>query len=325
MPGGLQIRTHGMDFRTMRIVIIGAGAMGSIFGAMLSASSEVVLIDLMASHIGAIAENGLTVERVDGSREIFRLDGTTDPDTLGPDFDLAIIFTKSPDTRNAVLTAKALLKPSGMALTLQNGLGNLDDIVRVLGPARALVGVTSHGGTMIGPGHVRHAGEGPTDIAGASPETPGIDAVVSAFRAAGIGTTRTDNPDTLIWGKLIINVGINALAAILRVPNGVLAATPPCEPLMAQAVAEAVTVAGRLGITLPYDAPLAHVKEVCRKTAKNRASMLQDILRGARTEVGVINRAIVDKGAEVGVATPCNRFLSEMIEALEATSAHRIE
>lgn len=309
----------------MRIAIIGAGAMGSIFGAMLSTASDVVLVDPLKRHINTIVENGLTVELTDGTREIFRLNGTTDPATLAPDFDLAVIFTKSPDTRDAVLTAKSLLKPSGMALTLQNGLGNLDEIVRVLGPARALVGVTSHGGTMIGPGHVRHAGEGPTYVAGASPETRGIKAVVSAFRAAGIDTDPTDDPDTLVWGKLVINVGINALAAILRVPNGVLAAAPACEALMGQAVSEAVAVAKRLNITLPYGTPLTHVKEVCRKTAENRASMLQDILRGARTEVGVINRAIVDKGAALGVATPCNRFLSEMIEALEATANHRVK
>ncbi|WP_373500606.1 ketopantoate reductase family protein [Desulfococcus sp.] len=309
----------------MRIVIIGAGAMGSIFGAMLSSTSDVVLVDPLERHIAAIAENGLTVEGAGGTREIFRLHGTTDPDTLAPDFDLAVVFTKSPDTRDAVAEAKSLLKPAGMALTLQNGLGNLDEIVRVLGPARALVGVTSHGGTMIGPGHVRHAGKGPTFIAGASPETRGVAEVVAAFRDAGIDTARTEDPDTLIWGKLVINVGINSLAAILRVPNGVLAATPACEILMAQAVAEAVAVAERLKIALPYGDPLAHVKEVCRKTAENRASMLQDILRGARTEVGVINGAIVDKGAALGVATPCNQFLSEMIAALEATADHRIE
>lgn len=309
----------------MRIAIIGAGAMGSIFGAMLSASSDVVLVDPLEKHIRAIEETGLTVEQTRGRREIFHLHGTTEPATLAPDFDLTVIFTKSPDTRNAVLTAKSLLKPSGVALTLQNGLGNLDDIVRVLGPESALVGVTSHGGTMIGPGHVRHAGEGPTYVAGASSETRNVDAVVAAFQAAGIDTACTDNPDTLIWGKLVINVGINALAAILRVPNGVLAITPQCERLMAQAVAEAMAVADRLNITLPYENPLAHVKEVCRKTGENRASMLQDIQRGARTEVGVINRAIVEKGEALSVATPCNRFLSEMIEALEATAARRIE
>ncbi|AOY59865.1 MULTISPECIES: ketopantoate reductase family protein [Desulfococcus] len=309
----------------MRIVIIGAGAMGSIFGAMLSSTSDVVLLDLLENHINTITETGLTIERTDGSRRIFRLHGTTDPATLAPTFDLAVIFTKSFDTPKAVLTADSLLKPTGVALTLQNGLGNLDDIVRVLGTERALVGVTSHGGTIIAPGHVRHAGEGLTYIAGASPDTRGVQAVVSAFRAAGIDTDRTDNPDTLIWGKLIINVGINALAATLRVPNGVLAMTPACEILMARAVDEAVAVARQLHITLPYDDPLAQVKAVCRKTAQNRASMLQDVLRGARTEVGVINRAIVEKGAALGVETPCNRFLSEIIEALEATAAHRID
>jgi 2-dehydropantoate 2-reductase len=135
----------------------------------------------------------------------------------------------------------------------------------------------------------------------------------------------SENLDSLLWGKLVINVGINAMAAILRVPNGIVGRTARCEPLMEKAVSEAVRVVNALNITLPYTNPLEHVKMVCQKTARNRASMLQDILKGKPTEIGVINRAIVKKGEELGIPTPYNRFLSEIIEALEATAEHRIE
>jgi 2-dehydropantoate 2-reductase len=170
---------------------------------------------------------------------------------------------------------------------------------------------------------VRHAGDGPTWIARAGPAERVAAAVCRLFNAAGIQTELTDDADALVWGKLIVNVGINALAALLRVPNGVLAAEPACERLMARAVAEAVAVAHARGIALPYPDPLAHVKAVCRRTAQNRASMLQDVLRGAPTEVAVINGAVARLAGELGLAAPVNTLLTALVAALEATAALR--
>lgn len=307
----------------MRIAIIGAGAMGSLFGSMLSPVSDVYLIDPFEEHVRVINEKGLTVERTGEPPKTFRLYATTDASSIESGIDLAVIFTKSYKTREAAQTARPLLHENSLVLTLQNGLGNLDVIADEVGKNRAIAGVTSHGGTLVGPGHVRHAGKGPTYIAAASPDTPSLTPLIKTFQAAGIDTELSDNLDTLIWGKLIINVGINALAAIMRVPNGILGITPECEKIMSQAVAEAVAVAEALNIELPYPNPLEQVKIVCEKTAENHASMLQDIIRGARTEVGVINQAVVKKAEEAGLAAPCNRFLCEIIEALEATSQHR--
>ncbi|MDM8539006.1 ketopantoate reductase C-terminal domain-containing protein [Desulfobacterales bacterium HSG17] len=166
--------------------------------------------------------------------------------------------------------------------------------------------------------------DSPTYIAPASSISPSFEHIKEIFQQAGIETHISQNLDTLIWGKLIINVGINALAAILRVPNGILGITPESEKIMEQAVNEAVNIAGALNIELPYENPVEQVKTVCEKTSANQASMLQDILRGARTELGVINQAIVTKGEELGINTPCNGFLSEIIEALEATAKNRI-
>ena len=304
----------------MRIVIVGAGAMGSLFGAFLSQAAEVCLIDPYADHVRTIAEKGLTVEGLDGEARTYRLPAVTDPGLVKPGVDLAIIFTKSHLTESAAGIAAPLLGRKGYGLTLQNGAGNRETIARVLGEDRAMAGVTSQGGTLLGPGRIRHGGEGPTHIGGSGKH---IEAIVNVFRAAGIETHLSEDVDSLIWGKLIINVGINALAAVLRVPNGVLGTSPECEPMMAGAVDEAMKVAEASGIRLSYDNPLAHVKTVCEKTAANRASMLQDILRGARTEVDVINGAVVRKGRAVGVPTPVNLFLWETIKALEATFSHR--
>lgn len=306
----------------MRIAIIGAGAMGSLFGAFLSSAADICLIDPYEDHVRMIAEKGLAVEGTDGAVRTYRLSATSDPSTVKTGVDLAIVFTKSHRTEWAARIAAPLLGENGFALTLQNGVGNRETIAGVLGEDRAVVGVTSHGGTLLDPGRVRHGGEGPTHIGGAGRN---IEAVVDLFRAAGIDTRLSKDVDSLIWGKLVINAGINALAAILRVPNGALGATPECESIMAGAVEEAAVVAESLGIRLPYENPVEHVRAVCEKTSANRASMLQDILRGAATEIDVINGAVVQKGRAAGIPTPRNRFLWEVVKALEATSTHRRE
>jgi len=308
----------------LKIAIIGAGAMGSIFGSMLSKVSEVSLIDINQDHVEAIRKNGLKVENMDGSSSTFNLMITSRPEKLSDRVELAIVFTKSCNTRDAAYTARAILDPRGVALTLQNGIGNLEVIQDVLGPDNAIAGVTSHGGTFLGPGNVRHAGIGPTQIANMPSKKILIEKIGQIFNAAGIDTSLSDNVNSLIWGKLIINVGINALTAICRVPNGVIGKTSECVDIMKEAVSEAVAVADASGVMLPYDDPVAQVKKVCEATAANRASMLQDILRGARTEIGAINGAIVDRAKALGISTPVNRFLYRIIKAIEATAEYRI-
>ncbi len=307
------------------IVIIGAGAMGSIFGALLSKVAGVTLIDPFDAHVETINKNGLSIEDTEGKTSVYKISAMTKPDNSVSDADMAIIFTKSGFTEDAAFMAKPVLKPDGLALTLQNGLGNLEIMQKILGKKRCFAGVTSHGGTLLGPGKVRHAGKGPTYIGGdPSPDESPARAAADVFNAAGIKTTLSRNLDSLIWGKLIINIGINALAAICAVPNGVLGKTPECRKIMKEAVNEACEIAKACNISLPYENPMEVVIEVCEKTGKNRASMLQDIMRGVKTEIGVINRAIVNKGKEMNIPTPCNLFLSQIIEALEATSESRI-
>ncbi|MBL0700040.1 MAG: 2-dehydropantoate 2-reductase [Desulfosarcina sp.] len=307
----------------MKIAVIGAGAMGSIFGAMLSGAADVFLIDPFEEHVKEINSKGLIIAYNDDSKKKYNITACTDTSIIKSKVELAIIFTKSYATAQAAMTALSILDERGLVLTLQNGLGNLEIIAGIVGDDRAVAGVTSHGGTMVSPGFVKHAGTGHTHIAGNQRNLGAVNRVVETFNSAGIETDISGNLDGLIWGKLIINVGINALAAILKVENGFLGKTVEVENLMARAVWEAVNIADALNIKLPYENPLEQVKKVCRNTAGNRASMLQDILKGARTEVGVINGAIVEKGREMGLPTPYNIFLSEIIEALEATSENR--
>jgi 2-dehydropantoate 2-reductase len=308
---------------TVRIAVVGAGAMGSLFGGKLSAVAEVTLLDPWGEHVSAMQRDGLHIVELDGSEATVPVTATTDPAAV-PTVDLAIIFVKSHATRRASQWASRFLAPDGLALTLQNGVGNAETMAEVLGADRVVAGVTSHGATLLGPAHVRHAGKGPTHIATRPEIAEKLADVVAALEQAGFEVHPSDDLESLVWGKLIINVGINALTAILRVPNGQLVEIPAATALMAQAVAEAEAVCRAKGVTLPYDDPLGRVREVARATAANRSSMLQDVLRGVPTEIGVINEAIVREGQRVGVATPVNELISTVIRAIEGSYAVRV-
>jgi len=307
----------------MKIAILGAGAMGSLFGAKLSPLADVWLVDPWAAHIQAMQNAGLHLIELDGAERTVPVQATSDPIEVGEGVDLAIIFVKSHQTAEAAGWARPLLKRDGLVLTLQNGLGNLETIACEVGANRAVQGVTAHGATLVEPGRVRHAGQGLTHIAMQPSIAHQIADIVKLFEQAGFETHLSDHLDSLLWGKLIINAGINALTAILRVRNGLLAEEESARALMSAAVEEAVQVAQAKGVALPYDEPLERVRAVAVATGPNRSSMLSDVLRGVPTEIDVINGAIVREGAGLGIVTPVNQTLVRLIKAIEATYASR--
>jgi 2-dehydropantoate 2-reductase len=308
---------------TTHIVIVGAGAMGSLFGGKLSAITEVTLLDPWAEHVAAIQQERLRITAIDGTETAVSVSATTDPGAV-PAADVALIFVKSHATGEASQWAARFLKDDGLALTLQNGVGNAETMASILGAERVAAGVTAHGATLLGPGRVRHAGQGPTHIATRPEIAASLENLAQILEQAGFEVHLSDSLDSLVWGKLIINVGINALTAMLRVPNGELATIPAARELMALAVGEAVSVCQAKGIALPYDDPLGRVIEVARATASNRSSMLQDVLRGVPTEIGVINEAIVREGKTLGIPTPTNHFIATTIRAIEESYPTRV-
>ncbi len=305
----------------MKLAIIGAGALGSVIGFHLAASNEVILIDLWHEHINAINTNGLCCV-ADDSEQIRVLAATTDPTLVEP-VTVALITVKAAQTAWAATVAAQILQPDGVAYTLQNGLGNVELLAHQLGSQRVGQGVTTLGATMIAPGRVRLAGRGTTTFS-ATPSLSIAYAVANAFRACSLPASVSTDLIGLVWNKLIVNVGINALTAILRVPNGALATIPEASKLVRRAVEEAVAVAQAAGITIGLADPVAETLAVAQATAANRSSMLQDILRGTPTEIETINGAIVREGQRLGVPTPFNAFLCDLVTALEATAPLRV-
>ncbi|HSV93441.1 MAG TPA: 2-dehydropantoate 2-reductase [Desulfobacterales bacterium] len=310
----------------MKVSIIGSGAMGSLFGGMLSrAGHEVVLYDVYREHVEAIRRDGLAIEQA-GSTEVLscRPEASTDPaDTRGSD--VLIVFVKSTATEAAARQFAPLAGPDTIALTLQNGLGNEAILRKHFGVERTAAGVTSQGATFLGPGRIRHAGKGPTHLGMASGSHRRLVALATALAQAGFETHVEDDVAALVWSKLVVNVGINALTALVNRPNGRLLDLEETRSLMADLVAEAVAVAKARGITLTYADPLQTVYDVAKKTGANRSSMLQDFDRGRESEIDFINGAIVREAAETGIPVPVNAALARLVKALDRFHAEKPE
>jgi 2-dehydropantoate 2-reductase len=205
----------------------------------------------------------------------------------------------------------ACLAPDGLALTLQNGLGNLEILEKALGPERSAQGITMRGATLLAPGHIRWGGPGPT-ILGRHPRIGELERIL---RQVGFDLQVEDDVQAVVWGKLAINAGINPLAALLGLRNGELLDRPEARALMEAAAAEVEAVAAGLGIRLPYPDAAKRVVQVASQTAENTSSMLQDMRRGAPTEIDAINGAVVERARRAGRTAPVNETLWRLVRA----------
>jgi len=293
--------------------------MGTLMAAHLHEVAEVVVIGNWPAQLAALRENGLTLHHPDGRVTWHPIQATNRLDAIGP-VDLALILVKSRQTERAAAQARQLLPPTGLALTLQNGLGNLEKVAQAVGEEQAALGVTAQGATLLRPGHTRHAGHGPTHLVRTTRQRGGVSVadVAALFNRARLETHLVNRADRLLWGKLAINAGINPLTALLRVPNGFLAENEGACRLMEAAARETAAVAEAQGIALPYPDAAQRAWEVARATAANHSSMLQDVLRGRPTEIDAICGEIVAHGRRLGIATPINEKLLQLVHTLES-------
>jgi 2-dehydropantoate 2-reductase len=306
----------------MQISIIGTGAMATLFAARLSDVADVSMIGSWTDAIETIRTNGITI---DGDSCCHSVHTVYHPDDA-PAADLALVLTKAYKTTKASEVAAKTIKPDGLALTLQNGLGNIEILSEYVGRDRAMQGVTMQGATLLGPGRIRTSGRGathlgyvPIELAAPRDFAVGHRAyeVSALFNSAGLKSQVTADIDGLVWGKVIINAAINPLTAILRVPNGALVESDETMGLMKAAALEAAAVAQAKGITLPFPDPVERVKQVATMTATNHSSMLQDVLGQRPTEIDAINGKIVEQGRALGIPTPVNTLLTSLMRAIE--------
>jgi len=301
----------------MKIAIIGAGAMGSLYGGYLAkAGNEVFLLDVWQEHVDAINQQGLVIQ--EGEDEVkTHPQAVTSHQEIGT-ADVVIVFVKSIHTGNAVKHNLNLVGENTLLLTLQNGYGNAEAMAEYVDPDKIIVGTTAQGATLLGPGLIRHAGKGATHI---GKFTGGRDAKVEnlaeMLRQAGFETKVSEQAMEMIWAKLFINVGINALTGLLNIANGQLLHCEETLALMKLAVGEAVAVANAAGMAFDPEKVLADVKKIAEATGENRSSMLQDLTHQRKTEIDMINGAIVTQGRLYGMDTPVNETLTRLIKSKE--------
>jgi 2-dehydropantoate 2-reductase len=304
---------------TMNVLIVGAGALGSLIGARLSKThASITLFSTNREHMQAIRQDGLDIEELDGTVSNYPLTTYFEADKLPRNPDLVLVLVKTYATQEAVSLVHGACSTSTVFLTLQNGIGNWERIAEITGKEAVLAGSTAQGSTLLGRGLIRHGGNGTTYIGEpGGPASERVKRSVELFREAGLAAEPSDEVERLIWEKLVINAGINAITGLTGIRNGFIAEMQEASDLCRSAVEEAILVAGSKGFPIGMEM-IERVIAVARATARNRSSMGQDVDKKKCTEIEAINGAVVRFGKEAGIPTPVNRTLTLLIKVLEA-------
>ena len=286
--------------------------MGCLFAARLTGLTELMLFGRWKEQLSALASQGLLLIHQDGSQTRHAVNASEHITDIYA-FDVVLVLVKGWQSQRAAEVSKKLIRENGLVLTLQNGLGNLEILAKSVGKERTVQGVTSEGATLIKPGVVRHAGAGITYLAKTKETEQRLTVFANLLRKAKFDTHLIASPESLIWGKLAVNAGINPLTGLLQVPNGYLAINAVARSLMNKAAKETEAVASAQNIVLPYADAAEQALQVAQATATNRSSMAQDVARGAPTEIDSICGAIVRFGRELHISTPVNQALLQLI------------
>jgi len=309
----------------MKVIIIGAGALGSVLGGLLhEAGADVVFLERDLEEVRHIQEQGLWLEGVSGER-LIRPAIAADPSEIR-NADLALVVVKSYDTASTIPALQKILASDGVVLTLQNGIGNYETLESGL-PGRVLLGTTTMGAMTLGRGRFRHTGFGDTHLGEADgsirERTRKVVELLATMNGGPVHVV--NNAMGSVWSKLIVNAGINAPCTLLRVRNGDLPSTAAGIELIHDVVRECLAVVEAKGIKLILDDPEGRVIAVCHGTAGNLNSMFQDILAGRGTEIDYINGAVAREAEGLGLEAPVNRTLAQLIKALEGTADKRVQ
>ena len=308
---------EGKDGSALRIAILGAGAMGSIFGAELTSNGvDTLLVDVDGPLINRLNDSGVIIRRAGKERQI-RVRATHDPRSEGP-VDVLLVFVKCWATREAMALAQPLLGSKTYVLSLQNGWGNGEEIARQVAENRILLGVTYHSGTVIGPGVVDHTAGG-TSYLGPhrGDEMTVARAIAETFTKGGLPTEATPKIVDKIWRKLMLNVAANPVAALTGLRSAQLMQEPHLEQMMKGLAREAVAVAQASGHAFDADETIAYIKESLTAAGSATASMRQDVVAGRPTEINVITGAIISAAERHGIDVPLNRAIHALIKGYE--------
>ena len=311
--------------KTKRFVILGAGSIGSVFGGKLARAGHQVNLVGRDPHMKAIRDKGLVMDGLLGDHKVDSLETFTGLSGIArePSVNAVFISVKSSDTAGAVqtLSRSGLVGDNTLVVSLQNGLGNLEQIREAFGPARSLGGRVIFGAQLVEPGHVHVSVWADKVLIGDSGAASGKQAAMELadlLTASGIETEVSDNIEAALWGKVLYNVGLNPLSALLDVPYGELGREKDARRLLIQLIEEAFLVASR-EIELPWSSVDEYLEHFFGKllpsTASHLSSMLQDLDRGRETEIDAITGQVIRRADLLGLPVPVNRVVYDLVKA----------
>lgn len=307
----------------MRFVIVGAGAMGSLFASHLARTdAETWVYDRWQAHVDAMRASGLRV-RHESAETTVALRATTQAAEPGT-ADVVMVFVKYNQTREALAAARPLVGPDTVLLTLQNGLGNVEAIREVYPDNRVFYGLTTLTSELLGPGRIEasYAGRGETFIWALDGRRDALlEKTCSILSEGGINTLLAPDIELVIWKKLVVNCCLNTLCAITGLPVGRLAERAEAWPVLEGVADEIVAVAGRKGIALERAQAHAFLRSVAHEARSHFPSMLVDVQQRRATEIECLNGAILREAARHGVEAPFNRTLYSLIRVIEESYA----
>lgn len=306
----------------MRIAVLGAGAMGSVFGARLAlGGAEVTLLDVNEAHLAAIAADGLRVD-LDGTEHRLPLAAMTPADFTGP-ADVVLLFTKVRHTDAALESIKSALG-AAMVLTLQNGIGNAERIAAHLPADRVMLGLTMTPAEFVGPCRVASHGAASTSLFSADGQHRAIlDDLVAVMQKGGINAKADPEIQAAIWEKAAFNCAMNAISALTAGTPGGIGALPEALELAQNTAAEGIAVAQASGVSASAERVRALIDHAAAHHLLHEPSMLQDLKAGRPTEIDALNAAIADRGEALGLSVPLNRTLTTLVRLAESMPGYR--
>jgi 2-dehydropantoate 2-reductase len=300
----------------MIIAVIGAGAMGSINGGHLSLNNEVYLVDTNQAIVDHINQNGLILQE-NGTDVVYHPTACTT--TAGLDkVDLVILFVKALFSKSALNGNKGIIGDNTYLMTLQNGSGH-EDILSEFAPIdHIIIGTTNDNGALLSPGHVRHGGEGETNIGMLTDDVNGfLPKLKATLDECGFKGNIHANIQQLIWDKLFTNVSLSALTGVLQVPMGFIAGNEHAWTIAKQLIHEAVEVAHGLGLEADEEAITEKVKHTSEGSPEGITSICADLRDGRKTEVNTISGSVVRASKKCGVPAPTHELIVELVHAME--------
>lgn len=304
----------------MKIAVLGAGAMGSLYGAYLSRYNEVYMIDVNNKVVNSINEKGLVIyEKEENKDVIYDVSAFANSETLG-EMDLIIVFVKNIYTTSAMEKNKNLIGKNTLVLTLQNGAGNDRDLQQFVNKENILIGTTEHNCANLEPGYISHNSSGITNIGMVTYDIEILQRVYSLFESCNISTKIYENIQEIVWNKLFINMSLNSVTAILQCKVGYLHENNNASQIIRNILSEAVDVAIIDGTYFDKDEVIQKVeKHIKEDFYEVITSMNQDVKNKRVTEIDHINGAVVRAAKEYGIPTPYNEFIVHLVHAIEGT------